>query len=194
MDLVLIRHGKPEVIEHDPNGADPGLTDLGHRQAEAMGAYLGNEHFDAIWASPQRRARETAAPLLGGRDLELQIDERIAEFDLGETSYGTGPTDAMRLTGSAADEMLARVRNPEFQSRVMAGMNHIIDTHKGQRVAVVCHGGTIAVALSLMLDVPNLVAKCAPSYTSVSRVGAASNGFRSLQSYNEAHWLPYLEE
>ena len=59
----MIRHARPERIDHDPDGADPGLTDLGHRQAEAMAHALAHEPFSAIYVSPQRRALHTADPL-----------------------------------------------------------------------------------------------------------------------------------
>ena len=63
MDLVLIRHGRPIRIEDAGGPADPALTDLGHRQAQAMAASLSDERFDALYVSPMLRARQTANPL-----------------------------------------------------------------------------------------------------------------------------------
>ena len=64
MELLLIRHGLPlRVDEGDTTGpADPALADLGLRQANDLVTWLAPERIDAIWCSPMRRARETAAP------------------------------------------------------------------------------------------------------------------------------------
>lgn len=187
MELILIRHARPEVIEHDPNGADPALTELGHRQASAMADFLADEHIDAIWASTMRRARETVAPLAATKDLDVRFDDRLVEMDAGSTSYGVG--DPMRDGDEAVAEMVATVRDPAFVGRVASALEDIIDSHRGQRVAVVCHGGVIAVGIGALLGLDDFVIKVAPSYTSVSRLAASSNGYRSLQSFNEAHWL-----
>ncbi len=187
MELLLIRHAQPEVIEHDPNGADPALTDLGHRQASAMVEFLAAERVDAVWSSTMRRARETAAPLAAARGLEIRHDDRLVEFDQGQPSYGVG--DPMRGDAEEVADMVSSVRNPVFRERVTSALEHIIDGHRGQRVAVVCHGGVIAVGVGALLGLDDFVIRVAPSYTSVSRVAASSNGYRSLQSFNEAHWL-----
>ena len=59
--IVLVRHGEPE--DGPDCGPDPGLTDLGRRQAAAMAAVVGNEAIDAVYVSGQRRAQETGDAL-----------------------------------------------------------------------------------------------------------------------------------
>lgn len=73
MEIVLIRHGEPEWVLDGLNVDNPPLTTRGRRQAEAMAAYLRDQHFDEVFCSPLRRARETAAPLFR----ELRRDETI---------------------------------------------------------------------------------------------------------------------
>ena len=152
-----------------------------------MADYLAQEHLDAIWVSTMRRAQETAMPLSTSTGLEVRLDARLVEMDAGHTSYGT--TDPMRGGAEEVADMVATVRDPAFVGRVSAALEDIIDGHRGQRVAVVCHGGVIAVGVGALLGLDDFVLKVEPRYTSVSRLAASSNGYRSLQSFNEAHWL-----
>ncbi len=60
---MLIRHGQPEWVRDGLSVVNPPLTELGHRQAQAMANQIGAERFDEILVSPLERARQTAAPL-----------------------------------------------------------------------------------------------------------------------------------
>ena len=62
MELLLIRHALPVRRELDEGSPIPSCAD-GHAQAEHLARYLADERFDAIYASPLRRAHQTAEPL-----------------------------------------------------------------------------------------------------------------------------------
>lgn len=70
VEIVLVRHAQPEWVRDGLNVVNPPLTELGHRQAAALGDVLAGEHFDEIYVSPLTRARQTAEPVLArlGRD------------------------------------------------------------------------------------------------------------------------------
>jgi len=80
MEIVLIRHGEPEWVLDGLNVDNPPLTERGRRQAEAMAHYLREEHFDEVFCSPLRRARETAAPLFAALGREETIDPWLEEI------------------------------------------------------------------------------------------------------------------
>ena len=63
MELLFIRHALPIRREVTEGAADPPLSDIGHQQAQLLTDYLASEHIDAIYASPLKRAVETAQPL-----------------------------------------------------------------------------------------------------------------------------------
>jgi broad specificity phosphatase PhoE len=69
--------------------ADVELSATGVAQAEALGRRLGaleaDDAPDALWVSPYRRARQTAALALGEAGLELPttVDERLRDRELG---------------------------------------------------------------------------------------------------------------
>ncbi len=187
MNLLLIRHGRPERIDHDPNGADPALTDLGARQAEAMAHALGAEPLDAIYVSPQRRAIETAAPLAASHGISPVVVDGIAEFDLGQPSYIPGE-EAGPMTDDDLTALIEAMTSDDFVSRVHAGINHIVDENPGRNVAAVCHGGVISTVLGAILDAPAGTYFDA-QYTSVTRLRASRDGRRSMFTFNEHHWL-----
>jgi len=187
MELLLIRHGRPERIDHDPNGADPELTDLGHRQAKGMAEYLASEHIDAMYVSPQRRARQTAEPLMATLGLDAPVVDGIAEFDLGETFYIPGE-ELGPLSAEELDDLVAQMTEPSFMARVTTAIDDIIDRHPGERVAAVCHGGVISTVMNNVLGTDSSTYYDA-DYTSVTRIKASSKGRRSLMSFNECHWL-----
>lgn len=186
MELLLVRHGRPERIDYDPNGADPELTELGHRQAQGMAEYLSSESIDALFVSPQRRARQTAEPLMAALGVDAPVVDGIAEFDLGHPSYIPG--EEWEITPEGLDELIAQATAPEFLARVRGSIDEIIAGHAGQRVAAVCHGGVISVVMNdlMGLDSSNYFDA---DYTSVTRIKAARSGHRSLMSFNECHWL-----
>ena len=87
MDLILIRHGRPEQIENADGPADPALTDVGVRQARAAAAYLAAEPLDAIYVSPMTRARQTSDPLERLLGLTAEVVDGVAEYDAADSSY-----------------------------------------------------------------------------------------------------------
>lgn len=187
MELILIRHGRPERIDHDPDGADPGLTELGHRQAAAMASFLADEQFSAMYVSPQRRAIETAQPLSDLHDHTPTVVPGIAEFDLGHPSYIPGEERAPMSKEELAD-LVTHATAPEFLARVRDSTNQLIADHPGERIAAVCHGGVISIILNDILGMP-IDTYHNSFYTSVTRIRASRDGRRSMVSFNESHWL-----
>ena len=80
-------HPRIDIEERD---MDVPLSDLGERQAKALGAWIGNQPEDqrptAILASPYIRACQTAeivAATAGLSDCEIAVDERLREREFG---------------------------------------------------------------------------------------------------------------
>ena len=74
--LYLVRHGKATEDSEE----DPGLTDTGRAQAEAMALALAPKGPLPLLTSPFRRTRETAAPLERLWGVSIQTDPRIGEI------------------------------------------------------------------------------------------------------------------
>lgn len=193
MQLLLVRHALPVRIEATGAGpADPPLSEEGRAQAAALAAAWAGD-VDVVWASPLLRARETAAPLAEALGVGVTIDDDLAEMDRDADAYI--PLEELRQDPSAWAEAVEAWVGPAgeelratFRRRVVAAVDRVVAAHRGQRVAVVCHGGTINAALAEVLGLDAQLF-FEPAYTSVSRVLASAAGARQLLSVNETwHW------
>ena len=191
--LLLIRHALPVRVDGGDGPADPELSAAGQAQAAALGEWLAGETIDAIWTSPMRRARQTAAPIEAAFGLEAIVDDGLREFDAEESYYI--PMEELRASGDPRwAELVARLGSPEqfaFRDESAAAVERVVAANPGRTVAVVCHGGVINAYLSTVLRIERPLF-FEPTYTSISRVVAASRGARSLVSVNEIPHLPDL--
>lgn len=192
MQLWLIRHALPLRVEGVAGGADPGLAEPGHDQARRLAAWLAAEPIEAVWSSPLRRARETAAPLAAALGVEVVLDDDLAEWDREADSYI--PLEELKAEGDPRWQELVDGTwagddaGAAFAERLLAAMDRIVAAHPGGEVAVVCHGGVINVYLAHVLGLAEAMF-FHPDYTSVSRVRAARSGARSIASINETGHL-----
>ncbi len=193
MELLLIRHALPRRVEkRDGTPADPPLSAEGVRQAERLAAWLAAERVDAVYASPLRRARETAGPIAAARGLAIRVEPGVAEFDPLATSYV--PLEELKAESRelwqelVSGGLTAGIDVALFRRTVAAALERIVAAHAGERVAVVCHGGVVNAWAAHVLGLePTLFFQ--PAYTSVSRFLAAGSGERSVLSLNETAHL-----
>jgi probable phosphoglycerate mutase len=190
MELLLIRHALPvRVDEGTVDGpADPGLAATGWEQAEALAGWLADERIDAVWSSPMRRARETAAPLADRVGLEVVVDDGLAEYDREALSYI--PIEELKAANDPRWKQLPE-RPEDFVAVVVEAVERIVAAHPGQRVAVVCHGGVVNAYAGHVLGIDDPLFFL-PAYTSISRVLASGDGIRSVGSLNEAAHVRHL--
>ena len=106
--IYLVRHGRAAA----GFGAhvDPGLDDVGRRQAGQTASLLADEIGEPvpICSSPLARARETAAPLAERWRVDVTIEKRVAEVpspteDLRERARWLAGVMAGRWTDLPAD-------------------------------------------------------------------------------------------
>ena len=84
--VVLVRHGLTKMTGPVLAGWTPGLhlDERGEKQAAAVAERLRDVPFAAIVSSPLDRCLDTAAAIAGGRDLQVQEDERLGECRYGD--------------------------------------------------------------------------------------------------------------
>ena len=191
MELVLVRHALPVRIDATADGtpADPGLSAAGRLQAERVVQALALDDVTAVYTSPSRRARETAAPLERALGLPAAVEPGIAEFDSGDTSYV--PIEELRAEGDPRWEAVARgdlysagVDPVAFRARVVAAVEAVAARHPGGRAVLFTHAGACNAYLGHVLGQPRTI-WYAPAYVSLSRVAAARDGRRGVISLNE---------
>lgn len=189
VEFVIVRHGDPAAAGVE----DPGLSDLGRRQAEATARHLAEQNnngltIDALYVSPLRRAAESAAPLAELLGLDPVVEDRVAEYDHGSVYYSEKHTEQMG--DETAMSVIERLQSPDFRARVVEGFDAIAAANPDGRVAVVCHGGVISIMVSAAVYNESLM--FLPEYGSITRVNSHGGGLRNLVAYNEASWLAAL--
>lgn len=192
--MLLIRHGLPVRRELDDGIADPELSDAGLAQAEHLAEYLASEPLDAVYASPLRRAFQTATPIAARHQLDVHVVDGVAEWDRNSSEYI--PIEELKAAGDPRyhallrGEWTAQEETPEeFATRVIVTLDGLVDAHPGQRIAVSCHGGVINAYLGHVLSLPVGPGFFYPNYTSIHRVMASRSGHRSILTVNETAHL-----
>jgi broad specificity phosphatase PhoE len=195
MELLLIRHALPIRRELASGAADPELSTDGLAQAEHLATYLSSEHLDAIYASPLRRAHQTATAVAAYHSLDVQTCDGVAEFDRLSSDYI--PTEELKAANDpryhamiAGEWDTDEESSAEFRSRVVSSIEELIDAHPSQTIAVVCHGGVINSYLCHVLGLERAGGGFFyPNYTSINRIAAARGGIRSVVTINETSHL-----
>jgi alpha-ribazole phosphatase len=157
--FILVRHAAPdeEARRRCYGRLDIGLSHEGFMQASSLASALSTVVIDALYCSPARRARETAA-VLG----EPTVDERLRELDFGEFE-GRTYEDVQRADPELFRRWMeepTRVRFPggeayeDLRVRVADVIAELRRRHARKTIVVVAHGGVIRSTLADALSLP----------------------------------------
>lgn len=180
--LHLARHGQSvwNAGRRFQGSHDAPLSDLGRRQAAALGAALRRRGLAHVYASPMERARETAQAVVSEVGVPLTLVDDLRELCLGDWEGRT--VDEIR---ALPGDLYARwVKDPvlgcppggealaDVQARVVAAVDAIARAHPdGDEVLIVAHGGVISAYLAHCLGLPlSSIWRITLSNASLSRV------------------------
>jgi probable phosphoglycerate mutase len=147
--VLLARHGETDWNrEHRWQGhADPPLNAEGYEQSRALAEALATTPPQAVYSSDLMRARATAEIVAARFGLEVNLDPRLREVDVGEWSGLTSaevtaryPNGMTRHQEGATGWELGE-SYPAMTKRVLEAVHAIAQAHPGERVVVVTHGG-----------------------------------------------------
>lgn len=190
MDLLIVRHALPERTDGDRATADPPLSDVGRRQAEATCEFLAGERIDHVVASPLRRAQATGAPLVAKLGMDMEVVEGLREIDpFGGAYVPAEEMDADHpVVKDFVEDRYSLFRGEggfqTFRATVVAAFDGIVARNRSRRVAVFCHGTVIASYLTSVLGTDDPFVML-PDYCGITRIIASSAGARTLRSLNE---------
>jgi len=150
--LYLVRHGSTEANERRPfvlqgSEIDGPLTETGQRQAAQLAEFLTEVKFEAIYASPLRRAWQTAGRCAESRSLPIVPVEALQECRVGRWQ-GLSWDQIKERDPATCERFLAnpaREPHPEGESyhdllgRVAPALDQILAAHSGQNILVVAH-------------------------------------------------------
>ncbi len=161
MELYLIRHGESTAnVEERFSGWSPApLTQKGREQAKRTGERIAGISFDRIFSSDQIRAKETTGLVFPG--LPYTEDWRLREIHIGRMLEDRLRVDGFREYGQALHDAVDKRDFTPFGGesyamhceRAAQFMEDLSAFSDDERIAVVCHGGTILAILSYVLGV-----------------------------------------
>ena len=192
MELVIVRHALPESDKRDDGPADPPLSPLGLRQAEATANLLATEGVDHVVTSTMQRAIQTGRPLADRLGLTPERLESLKESDYRRSSYT--PVEEMdadhEVIREFLDDPLSMFADgyEAFRDRITAAFDAVVAGNRGRTVAVFCHAMVVGVYLQTLLGLNDPFAVMA-DYCGITRVAASSTGIRSVRSFNETGHL-----
>jgi len=161
--IIFLRHGQAKNnTERILAGRTEGipLTEIGIKQAEHTAELLEQMNISTIYSSPIQRAKHTAEIVAEHNSLNVTIDERLIELDMG------------KFTGIPYDEIFTSHGNvfmkfyngeleiahngvetfAEVKKRVLGIVDHVIEKHPDENVVLVTHMDPIKAMLSTIVD------------------------------------------
>jgi broad specificity phosphatase PhoE len=198
MRVTFVRHGATEWTGRSVlcGQTDVPLSDLGRSQAAALASLMRGRRFDALWSSPLRRARDTAAAMGDAIGHAVVTDTRLQEMNLGQlegASFGELP----RGPGSFRDRWQRQpgtVRFPRGESVADVGkrtwqvLEELYHRHPSGHVLVVSHMFAISAMLCRVFSIRvGKFRTFAVDVASLTTVQMDAQGFRLLTLNDTGH-------
>jgi len=170
----FVRHGQSVANAEGwlSGHVDVPLTEVGQAQAVAAGEVLADEPLERCWCSDLQRARQTAALLIGDRDLPVQITPALRERNLG--IYERQQRDELRKQGRFED-LLTWDHRPEggesYVDLARRTLPFLATIDSDAPTLIVAHGGTIRTLIGLLdeVDVHTLSRTWVPNCEPIAR-------------------------
>jgi len=192
--LVLIRHGVTEWNKDMRycGYKDVSLNTQGKAHAMRLRNALKSFEFDRVYSSDRKRALQTGRIIFNGAKI-IKVGA-LREIDFG-CLEGLTHEEIMKKHTNIYEKWL---KNPFrnnipraepmniFKNRVQAAIKKIASVNQGKAIAVVCHGGVIAIFISSLLKSRNFW-KHIPSSASITIVEYKKGGSRIKLFNDTAH-------
>ena len=161
--IIFLRHGQAtNHTERILTGRTPGvpLTAVGIKQAEQTAELLKDMNISAIYSSPIQRAKHTAEIAGKHNSIEVTIDDRLIELDMGK--FTEVPSDEIFTSHG---NVFMKFYNGELEiahngvetfadvkKRVLGIVDHVLEKHPDENVVLVTHMDPIKAMLSTIVD------------------------------------------
>lgn len=161
--LFLIRHGATTLSAEDrfAGATDVDLSDEGRRQARFLGERLADEKIAAVYASPMKRTRDTAASIAAPHSLDVKIEDGLREINHGRwegltrkevesklgSEYTSWEEDPFTFAPEGGENGL------DVMARALPVVRRIVVGHPNQSVAVISHKATIRLVMCMVLGI-----------------------------------------
>jgi len=161
--IIFLRHGQAKNnTERILAGRTEGvpLTDVGIKQSEYTAKLLEHMKISAIYSSPIERAKHTAEIVAKHNSLDVTIDDRLNELDMGKftgmpydeifNSHGNVfmkfYNNELEIAHNGVETFL------EVKKRILGIVDHVIKKHPDENILLVTHMDPIKAMLSTIVD------------------------------------------
>ena len=161
MKIWIARHGQTD-LNHEKRMqglTDCPLNETGIRQARQSRENIGDVHFDAVYASPLKRAQLTAS-IIGDVDpSQIITDRRLIETDFGKYEkckyYLMGPAMTLYWMFPKLFPVPATVESLDSMKARASSFLSELETKEYENVLVACHGGIMRALCGYLDEAPD---------------------------------------
>jgi broad specificity phosphatase PhoE len=192
--VLLVRHGRTDAPEGQLPGPPPGppLSQIGVEQIRRLAARI--DHVALIYASPFRRAAQSAELIADTTGAPLQLEDAIAEVPFG----GWAGLDVAALAGDRAwrDFNAFRTVSPitagglmlDVQARAIRWLAGVTPAHAGSTIVAVSHADVIRAIVAACAGVSlDLSLRLTIGVASISEIHIAPGVLRVERLNDTAH-------
>ena len=162
--LYLVRHGATDANLQRPyvlqgHGIDLPLNPIGQRQAERVAGLLAHKSISAVYASPMRRALETARAIAARCSADVVVRDELIECNVGRweglswdgireqfphdyENFQRDPSQFPYLGGETYGDVARRA---------VPVLEQLLERHANERFVVVAHNIVNRVAVATFL-------------------------------------------
>jgi len=161
--IIFLRHGQAKNnTERILAGRTEGvpLTDAGIKQSEYAAELLEHMNISAIYSSPIERAKHTAEIVGKHNSLDVIIDDRLNELDMGKFTgmpydkiFNSHGNVFMKFYNGELEIAHNGVETfTQVKKRILGIVDHVIEKHPDENVLLVTHMDPIKAMLSTIVD------------------------------------------
>ena len=161
--IIFLRHGQAKnntdrILAGRTEGFP--LTETGIKQAQHTAELLEHMNVSAIYSSPIERARHTAEIVGQHNSLDVSIDERLIELDMGKFTgmhydqiFNNHGNVFMKFYNGDLEIAHNGVETfDQVKNRVLGIVDHVLEKHPDENVVLVTHMDPIKAMLSTIVD------------------------------------------
>ena len=202
--LFFVRHGRTSWNAQGRVQGGGGLDQVGRAQAAALGQHLRTLHFDAIYASPALRARQTARAVARHHDMRLSQRHLLHDMNYGKFA-GALLEDVRRdhrdlfeqwrthphLVFFEGGESLSDLRR-----RIAGFVDQVVKDHPSGTILVVTHDSPVRMVTSLARGLDDSHHNDPDLKTSLASVTIleADSGSITLRDHNDVSHLHGIDD
>jgi broad specificity phosphatase PhoE len=202
--LFFVRHGRTSWNAQGRVQGGGGLDEIGRAQAAALGQHLRNERFDAIYASPALRARQTAQAVARHHDMRVQQRHLLHDMDYGKFA-GALLEEVRRDHGDLFEQWRTHPHLVQFEGgenlgdlrrRISGFVDRIVKLHPTGTVLVATHDSPVRMITSLARGLDDSHHNDADLKTSLASVTIleADAASITLRDHNDVRHLQGIDD